>query len=96
MYYDQIHQLLLRPPCHEDCWYYDVFGGVEGCGQRHKGWGGWPEEIKPGEDCLYPSKRDVCKPVLVVSNIGLCAALEGAVIKGSPNDNTAFVEALLD
>ncbi|MBD3252629.1 hypothetical protein GF386_02770 [Candidatus Pacearchaeota archaeon] len=45
-----------RPPCHEDCWHYDCFGGKEGCGQHHNGWGGWPEEIEPGQECLYLKK----------------------------------------
>ena len=82
-----------KPFCHEDCWHYDSFGGVEGCGQRNGGYGGWPEPIKPGEKCLHPEDRDICKPV-IVSLQGLCAMLEGAVIQGGPHDNSQLVELL--
>jgi hypothetical protein len=32
-----------KPLCHEDCFYYGCFGGVEGCDVQNEGWGGWPE-----------------------------------------------------
>ena len=83
-----------RPPCNADCWHNDVFGGEEGCGQRHGGWGGWPEPIKPGEPCLHPEERDICEPVYVGSVLGLCVALEGKVIEGGPHDNSSIVRLL--
>ena len=49
-----------KPLCHEDCWHYNVFGGVEGCGKQESENGDpWPEPIEPGEKCLYPKKRDI-------------------------------------
>lgn len=83
-----------KPLCNEDCWHYDVFGGEEGCGQHHGGWGGWPEPVKPGEECLHPEERKICKPIFVGSALGLCAALTGDVIKGGPHDNTLIVKML--
>jgi len=77
-----------KPLCDDNCWHYSSFGGEEGCGQHHGGWGGWPEPIKPGERCLHPEDRDVSEPIYVGSFLGFCAALEGAVIEGGPHDNT--------
>ncbi|MFH1585598.1 MAG: hypothetical protein ABIB79_02435 [archaeon] len=74
---------------------YTVFGGEEGCGQEHDGWGGWPEKIKVGDECPYLEKRSICKPV-VMDFMGLCATLEGEVIKGGPHDNTKLVKFLTD
>lgn len=94
MHYKQPNKQKSKPLCHIDCWHYDVFGGEEGCGQRHGGWGGWPEPIKPGQECLYPKKREICKPILI-DTMGLCAALgDGVVIKGGPHDNTHLVQIL--
>jgi hypothetical protein len=56
-----------RPLCHEDCFYYGSFSGVEGCDVSNGNWGGWPEQIQPGQKCLYPRKRDICEPILVSS-----------------------------
>lgn len=83
-----------RLSCSVDCWHYSVFGGVEGCGKKNGSYGGWPEQIKLGERCLYPSERDVGRPGMVVSLFGVCVALEGAVIQGGPHDNTKFVRML--
>ncbi len=81
------------PLCDPDCWHYSVFGGVQGCGQKDGDYGGWPEPIEPGEQCLYPNNRNIC-PGVIISSMGLCAALEGAVIKGGPHDNTKLVKLL--
>lgn len=62
--------------CHEDCWYYGMFGGVSGCDVQNGGWGGWSEEIEPRQKCLYPNKRSVSKPI-IISELEICAALEG-------------------
>ena len=84
-----------KPLCHEDCWHYNVFGGVEGCGKQESENGNpWPEPIEPGEKCFYPKKRDIVKPIYIGSVQGLCAALEGTVIEGGPNDNTSIVKLL--
>ena len=84
-----------RPPCNADCWHYSVFGGEEGCGQREEKTGNpWPEPIQPGESCLHPEDRDICEPIYVGSVLGLCAALEGEVIKGGPHDNSSIVRLL--
>jgi hypothetical protein len=80
--------------CHGDCWHYGCFGGREGCEQKNGGWGGWPEQIKPGEKCLHPEDRDICKPVLVSSLMGVCDALAGQTVMGGPGDNTQLVEIL--
>lgn len=86
-----------RPLCSGDCWHYSVFGGDEGCGVQDELSGNpWPELIEPGEECFYPEKRSICKPVLVGDLFSLCAALEGDVIKGGPYDNTKFVQMLID
>lgn len=83
-----------KPLCHDDCWHYGSFGGEEGCEQKHGGYGGWPEPIQPGQECLYPKKKDIVKPSHIGSFQGLCAALEGSVIEGGPHDNTQLVEIL--
>ena len=82
-----------RPPCSANCWHYGSFGGTEGCEYLAGDYGGWPEQIKPDEKCLYPEKREIHEPI-VISSQGMCAALEGAVIKGGPHDNTTFVQML--
>lgn len=82
-----------KPLCDYDCWHYDSFGGEEGCGQEHGGWGGWPEQIEPGEVCLHPEKRIICEPIQG-SMSGFCAALEGVAIKGGPHDNSLIVKLL--
>ena len=84
------------PACHENCWHYGVFGGVEGCEAKNELEGNpWPEPIEPGQKCLYPDKRDVKKPLFIGSMVGLCAALEGEVIIGGPADNTQLVQLLV-
>jgi len=91
---DEVYKEESKPPCHEDCWHYDTFGDVSGCGQAHGGWGGWPEPIEPGQGCLYPEKRNICEPI-IVDSVGFCAALEGSVIGGGLHDNTQLVERLI-
>lgn len=83
-----------KPLCSSDCWHYDVFGGKEGCGQWHGGWGGWPESVRPGEPCLHPEQRKICEPLYVGDLLGLCNALEGTIIEGGPHDNTSLVTLL--
>ncbi len=94
MNYNQTSNEQSKPPCHQDCWHYDVFGGVEGCGQEQGGWGGWPEPIEPGQACLYPEKRNMSGVIFVMSGLGFCAALEGTVIVGGEHDNTKLVRIL--
>jgi len=80
--------------CSGDCWHYSVFGGVEGCGQREEETGNpWPEPIEPGQKCLYPNRREIYQS-FIMSSMGFCAALEGAVIKGGSDDNTKLVKIL--
>ena len=67
------------PACHEDCFDYGMFGWVNGCGA-----GISHEAIEPGQPCLYPDLRHICKPIGSVSIIELCAALEGEPIKTIP------------
>jgi len=83
-----------NPLCHENCWHYGNFGGVEGCEQVHGGWGGWPEPIEPGEECLYPEKRDVFEESFSMSTQGFCAALAGEIIEGRSHDNARLVKLL--
>ncbi len=82
-----------KPLCHEDCFYYGCFGGVEGCDVQNGG--GWPEQIEPGQRCLYPNERSVSKPI-IISSLELCAALEGVPRADSNGQPAGFTKLLID
>lgn len=79
----------LEPPCHEDCFHYGMFGWVEGCDA-----GRFHEKMQPGQKCLYPNLRHICKPIGTFSMLEICAVLEGTPIKLIPKsfENLGQVE----
>ena len=65
-----------KPVCDEDCFDYGMFGGEECCGA-----GRYFVPMQPGQKCLHPDLRYICKPIGTVSTLEFCAALEGQPIR---------------
>ena len=80
-------------PCHEECFYYGVFGDVEGCDAS-----GFHERMEPGQECPYPNHRSICQHIGTFSFLELCAALEGTPTidtkTGEPGDFTKLLISL--
>lgn len=84
-----------RTKCDVDCWNYGMFGGKGGCGALDS-WGSVHEILEPGEPCLHPDKKEYADVSFIVSDLGLCTALEGVVIVGGKQDNTQLVKVLTE
>ncbi len=59
-------------PCHEACFHYGMFGGVDGCDAS-----GFHEKMQPGQECPYPKSRAIGQYLGTFSFLEVCAALEG-------------------
>jgi hypothetical protein len=84
-----------RTKCDDNCWHYGMFGGEGGC-EALDSWGSIHEDVKPGQLCLHPDKKEYGIDLGVVSSSCFCSALSGGIegiVVNSENDKK-FVEVL--